>query len=103
LAQIPKVLVQAKARLRRNQNKISSRKDAKAAKLENPKSEYRNPKQTNEADKRKYQIVQTSESSRFEFFSFWSFEFVSNFGFRASNFNLLPDVLSVPSICSGHA
>ncbi len=27
--------------------------------------------------------------TRFEFFSFWSFEFVSNFGFRASNFSLI--------------
>ena len=27
--------------------------------------------------------------TRFEFFSFWSFEFVSNFGFRASNLSLI--------------
>ena len=32
--------------------------------------------------------------TRFEFFSFWSFEFVSNFGFRASNFSL---IIAIPS------
>jgi hypothetical protein len=37
----------------------------------------------------KYQIIQTSESAGFEFFSFWPFEIVSNFGFRASNFDLI--------------
>jgi len=32
--------------------------------------------------KSKYQIIQTLESARFEFFFFWSFEFVSDFELR---------------------
>jgi len=53
-----------------------------------PKSEYRNPKQT------QIQINLKSGKSKtrnpkeacLEFYIFWSFEIVSNFGFRASNF-----------------
>jgi hypothetical protein len=57
---------------------------------QNPKSEYRNPKQT------RRQIISKSENPKtlnpkqecFEFCVFQSFEFVSNFGFRASKFFL---------------
>jgi len=69
------------------------RSRAKHAKLR--KSEYRNLKQTMRQTNPKYQIIQTSESARFEVFFFSSFEFVSNFGFRASSFNFLGDPFDV--------
>jgi len=47
----------------------------------NPKSEYRNPKQFQNPND---QITKTFPILGFEF---WSFEFVSKFGFRASDLN----------------
>jgi len=52
----------------------------------NPKSEFRNPKQTLKQMKLKSGKSKTSnpKEARLEFDLFWSFEIVSNFGFRAS-------------------
>jgi len=54
----------------------------------NPKSEYRNPKQTLKQMNLKSGKSKTPNPKEacLEFDLFWSFEFVSNFGFRASNF-----------------
>jgi hypothetical protein len=58
---------------------------------QNPKSEYRNPKQTGAKINPKSGKSKTSNPiwTRFEFLVFGSFEFVSSFGFRASNFLFL--------------
>jgi len=52
----------------------------------NPKSEFRNPKQTLKQMKLKSGKSKTSNPKEacLEFDLFWSFEIVSNFGFRAS-------------------
>ena len=75
----------------------------------NPKSEYRNPKQT------QIQINLKSGKSKtpnpkeacLEFYIFWSFEIVSNFGFRASNFlflaSLRPFDVTQGMLCASHA
>jgi hypothetical protein len=57
---------------------------------ENPKSEYRNPKQTRRQINLKLGKSKTPNPNQecFEFCVFQSFEFVSNFGFRASKFFL---------------
>jgi len=62
-----------------------------ATKERNPKSEYRNPKQTPRQINLKSAKSKTPnpKEARLEFDLFWSFEIVSNFGFRASNFLLL--------------
>ena len=54
---------------------------------QNPKSEYRNPKQTQRQINLKSGKFKTPNPNEacLEFCMFWSFEFVSNFGFRASN------------------
>jgi len=66
-------------------------RQAKTPAKQNPKSEFRNPKQTSR------QINLNSKKSKtpnpkeacLEFYQFWSFEIVSDFGFRASNFLFL--------------
>src|SRR4030095_1515610 len=57
----------------------------------NPKSEARNPKQTQRQINLKSGKSKTPnpQEARLEFYKFWSFEIVSNFGFRASNFFFL--------------
>jgi cholesterol transport system auxiliary component len=70
-------------------NKTISRKFSRQATIKtNPKSEYRNPKQTGSQINPKLEKIQNlqSESDLFGNLRFWSFEFVSNFGFRASKF-----------------
>src|SRR5262249_46970150 len=72
------------ARLRRNQiSRDLAQSTRRSQSCENPKSEYRNPKQTMRQTNPKCQIIQTSESARFEFFS-RSFELfrVSRFEFK---------------------
>jgi hypothetical protein len=55
---------------------------------QNPKSEYRNPKQTHGQTNLKPGKSKTPNPKEacLEFYLFWSFEIVSNFGFRASTF-----------------
>ena len=67
----------------------SRAKRAKIAKLR--KSEIRISKSETNDEAHKSQISNHPNigGPRSELFSFWSFEFVSNFGFRASNFNLI--------------
>src|SRR4029077_3541678 len=57
----------------------------------NPKSEYRNPKQTQRQINLKSGKSKTPnhQEACLEFYTFRSFEIVSNFGFRASNFLFL--------------
>src|SRR5206468_10004099 len=57
----------------------------------NPKSEYRNPKQTQRQINLKSGKSKTPNPKEacLEFYIFWSFEIVSSFGFRASNFLFL--------------
>jgi hypothetical protein len=57
----------------------------------NPKSEYRNPKQTQRQINLKSGKSKTPNAKEacLEFYIFWSFDIVSNFGFRASNFLFL--------------
>jgi len=57
----------------------------------NPKSEYRNPKQTPRQINLKSGKSKTPNPKEacLEFYEFWSFEIVSDFGFRASNFVFL--------------
>src|SRR5216684_59312 len=59
--------------------------------LQNPKFEYRNPKQTQRQINLKSRKSKTPNPKEacLECFIFWSFEIVSNFGFRASNFLFL--------------
>jgi hypothetical protein len=53
----------------------------------NPKSEYRNPKQTPRQKNLKSENENTNPNEAcLGFYLFWSFEIVSNFRFRASNF-----------------
>jgi len=61
---------------------------AEGAPRQNPKSEYRNPKQTQSQLNLKTEKSKTlnPKEAYLEFDLFWSFEFVSNFGFRASKF-----------------
>ena len=67
----------------------------------NPKSEYRNPKQTQSQinlnrENPKHRI---RKEACLEFYLFWSFEIVSNFGFRASNFLFLAPL----RLCARHS
>jgi len=74
--------------------KLSPAKHVLSSKVEgapgkqNSKSEYRNPKQTQKEIKLKLGKSKTPNPKEacLELFLFWSFEIVSNFGFRASNF-----------------
>src|SRR6266508_1630733 len=54
----------------------------------NPKSEYLNPKQTQRQINLKSGKSKTPNPKEacLEFYIFWSFEIVSNFGFHASNY-----------------
>jgi len=63
----------------------------------NPKSEYRNPKQTQRQINLKSGKSKTPKLKEdcLEFYLFWSFEIVSNFGFRASNFLFLAPFASL--------
>ena len=82
---------------------------AKTPVKQNPKSEYRNPKQTGSQinlKSGKSKALNPNEAS-FEFYYFWLFEFVSDFGFRASSFfhrvsDFEFDASSLRR-CSGHA
>jgi hypothetical protein len=67
-----------------------SRQVRRAKPNPNPKSEYRNPKQTRRQMNLKLGKSKTPNPHQeyFEFPVFQSFEFVSNFGFRASKFFL---------------
>src|SRR6266568_2614080 len=66
----------------------------------NPKSEYRNPKQTRRQINLKSGKSKTPNPKEacLEFYTFWSFEIVSNFGFRASNFLFLAPL----RLCARH-
>ena len=72
--------------LQQNDFNTVSREDAQRNK--NPKSEYRNPKQTQRQINLKSGKSKTTNPKEacLEFYIFWSFEIVSTFGFRASNF-----------------
>jgi len=76
--------------LLRNVEQNDSRKiyPAKAPVKQNSKSEYRNPKQTQSQLNLKTEKSKTlnPKEACLEFDLFWSFDFVSNFGFRASKF-----------------
>ena len=69
-----------------------------------PKSEYRNPKQTQRQIDLKLGKSETPNPKEacLEFYKLWSFEIVSNFGFRASNFLFLAAFarVTVFPICS---
>ena len=60
---------------------------AETLRKQNPKSEYRNPKRTPIQIDLKSGKSKTPDPNEtcLEFYLFWSFEIVSNFGFRASN------------------
>src|SRR5438132_4468866 len=64
----------------------------------NPKSEYRNPKQTQRQINRKLRKSETPNPKEAcsELYIFGSFEIVSNFGFRASNFLFLVRLRETP-------
>jgi len=67
---------------------------------QNPKSEARNPKQLQRQINLKSgkSKIPNPKEACLEFYMFWSFEIVSNFGFRASNFLFL-----APSrLCASH-
>jgi hypothetical protein len=74
-----------------------------ASSEENPKFEYRNPKQTLKQMKLKSGKSKTSNSkeARLEFDLFCSFEIVSNFGFRASKLLFLTPLVRL-SYVIGH-
>jgi len=67
-----------------------------ASSEKNPKFKYRNPKQTLKQMKLKSGKSKTSNSkeARLEFDLFWSFEIVSNFGFRASKLLFLAPLVN---------
>jgi len=61
----------------------------KTASKQNPKFEARNPKQTAVKQIQNRRKFKTPNPNRV-CLGFWSFEFVSYFGFRVSNLRLLP-------------
>jgi hypothetical protein len=59
--------------------------------IKNPKSEYRNSKQIknpNIQNSKQNSLIRCDQILLFWLFGFWSFEFVLDFGFRASDFLL---------------
>jgi len=77
--------------------------------LQNPKFKYRNPKQTQRQINLKSGKSKTPNPKEacLEFYIFWSFEIVSNFGFRASKFLLLaplrPFGVAQGMLCARHS
>jgi hypothetical protein len=69
------------------QNHFKQSLSRQATSETNPKSEYRNPKQTQRQTNLKAGKSKTPNPKEacLELYVFWSFEILSNFGFRASN------------------